>query len=80
MGEAPFSFQVVRIQREVTIKRPKYLVGNKPFNRLPIKQRAIFILHLGGFTYEDIQALGIASNNTISKAISRGRKEYINQK
>lgn len=56
-------------------KRLKYI--NKPFKNLPLKQRAIFILHLAGFTYREIQKLKIvASPETISKAIINGYKEY----
>jgi len=59
------------------LKRPKYLVGNKPFNRLPLKQRAIFILYLAGFTYRDLIKLKIvASPETISRAISMAKEVY----
>jgi DNA-directed RNA polymerase specialized sigma24 family protein len=60
------------------LKRPKYLVGNKPFSRLPLKQRAIFILYMAGLTYNDLQQLSIASPRTISKVIKRAYEEYNN--
>jgi len=63
-----------------SFSRPKYLVGNKPFNRLPLKQRAIFVLWLAGFTYRDIEALGMASRKTITNAIRKGYEEYGHQK
>ena len=34
-------------------KRPKYI--NKPFQRLPLKKRACFILHLSGFSTRQIE-------------------------
>lgn len=59
------------------LKRPKYLVGNKPFCRLPLKQRAIFVLHMAGFTYRELIKLKIvASPETISKVITMGYSEY----
>ena len=67
---------IVRVRREITYKRPKYLSGNKPFNRLPLKQRAIFILHTAGMTYRDIQKLSIATPKSISRAIKKGYEEY----
>ena len=55
------------------LKKPKYV--NKPFNRLPLKRRAVFILHLAGFTYRELMSLGIASPKTISRAISMAKGE-----
>jgi len=63
-----------------SFSRPKYLVGHKPFNRLPLKQRAIFILWLAGFTYKEIEAVSKASSKTITNAITKGCKEYGYQK
>jgi len=51
----------------------KYI--NKPFQRLPLKLRACFILYVAGFTYRQIQQLGIASPRTISKSIKMGKDE-----
>ena len=60
-----------------SLKRPKYLVGNKPFCRLPLKQRAIFVLHMAGFTYEDMLKLKIVvSPETISRYLAKGYGEY----
>lgn len=49
---------------------------NKPFDRLPLKQRAIFILHLAGFTQREIRDLLRTDRNLVSSAISMGFKEY----
>ena len=55
--------------------RPKYV--NKPFQNLPLKQRTIFILHLAGFTYREIQSLKlVASHRDISQAIKKGYENY----
>jgi len=49
---------------------------NKPFERLPIKQRAVFILHLAGFTQREVSKLLKTSLRDINTYISRGYKEY----
>jgi len=59
------------------LKRPKYLVGNKPFSRLPLKERAIFVLHMAGFTCRDIEkVLSGTSRSAISRWIVNGYGEY----
>ena len=55
--------------------RGKLKYMNKPFRRLPLKQRAILILHMAGFTYKELQRLGVANPNTISRAIQKGYDE-----
>jgi len=57
-----------------SLKRPKYV--NKPFSRLPLKQRAVFVLFLAGFTYKELQKLGVAAPECISDSIKRGYGEY----
>jgi len=60
-----------------SLKRPKYLVGNKPFCRLPLKQRAIFVLHMAGFTEREIaKLLNGASKGSVNRAKSMGYNEY----
>lgn len=50
---------------------------NKPFERLPLKQRAVFVLHLAGFTQREIASLfDELSQATTSRYISKGYKEY----
>lgn len=61
------------------LKRPKYLVGNKPFSRLSLKERAVFILYMGGLTQREIAKLGIkttTSTKTINNIIAKGYEEY----
>ena len=55
-------------------KRPKYI--NKPFHLLPLKQRAIFILHLAGFTQREIASLIRTSVSTINYYICRSYEKY----
>ena len=53
----------------------KYI--NKPFNNIKNnKHRACYILFLAGYTYKDIEALGITSHRTIYRAIKNGNKQY----
>lgn len=55
--------------------RPKYI--NKPFKNLPLKKRAVFILHLAGFTYREIMALKIvASPSTVSHWLKEANENY----
>ena len=54
-------------------KLKKYI--NRPYHRLPIKRRAVFILCVAGFTYREIVALGIATHRTISKALKQAQEE-----
>ncbi len=54
--------------------RPKYI--NKPFARLPLKQRACWILHLAGMSTRDIQKAIGTPYRTVSNYIQRGYKEY----
>ena len=57
------------------MKRPKYI--NRPFTRLPLKQRACFILHLAGFTQREmLRVLSVASFKTINAYIKHGIEEY----
>ena len=63
-------------RREGEFTRPRYLVGCKPFWRLPLKQRAVFVLHLAGFTQREISKLIRTSLQTINTYISNGYKEY----
>ena len=49
---------------------------NKPFDRLPLKQRACFILHLAGFSYRQIKLLLVTGMDTITKAIVSGYSNY----
>ena len=48
---------------------------NRPYQRLSLKHRAVLILKIAGFTYKELEELGIASPNTISKAIASAYKE-----
>jgi len=51
--------------------------NNLPFNYLPtLKQKACYILYLAGFSYKEIVSIGVANNETISKAIKNGIKQY----
>ena len=59
------------------MKRPKYV--NRPFTRLPLKQRACFILHLAGFTHRQIKLLLGTGSDYTSQAITMGCKEYANK-
>lgn len=54
--------------------KPRYI--NKPFNRLSPKVRAVFILHLAGFSCREIEKLCVTSHMTISRWILRGYIEY----
>jgi len=47
--------------------RKKYI--NKPFSYMPSKDRAIFILLLGGFTYDEISVLLKTGRHRISRII-----------
>ena len=59
----------------MAVFRPKYV--NKPFSRLPLKQRAVFVLYLAGFTYRELSRLKlVASHRDISSFIKRGFEEY----
>ena len=49
------------------MKRPKYI--NRPFNNLPLKQRAILILYISGFTYADMKKMLRVGRTTISSTI-----------
>ena len=52
---------------------------NKPFNRLDPKVRAIFILHLAGFTQREIRKLLITDMNFVNRAIAKAYEEYDNE-
>lgn len=57
------------------LKRPQFV--NKPFSRLPLKQRAVFVLHLAGFT--DREIVGIvngASKGSVYRWLSICYREY----
>ena len=56
-------------------ERPKYI--NKPFSELPLKKRAVFILYLAGFTYEDIVKTKIVvSPDTLSRWLTTCKEKY----
>jgi DNA-directed RNA polymerase specialized sigma subunit len=50
------------------MKRPKYI--NRPYQYLPLKQRAIYILSLAGITQEEIGKLLVVSQQGVSKVLS----------
>ena len=51
--------------------------NNLPFNYLPtLKQKACYILYLAGFTYQEIESLGMVSRKTITRAIKSGNEQY----
>jgi len=54
--------------------RRRYI--NKPFDRLPLKRRAIFILYISGFTYREIKSLLGTGSDFVSSTISSSWKEY----
>jgi len=54
--------------------RPKYI--RKPFDRLPLKQRAIYILWLAGFTQKEIGKMLVISQPAVTQAISRICNKY----
>ena len=56
------------------MKRPTYI--QKPFHRLPLKQRAIFILHLAGFSCREIERATETDHVTVSRLISTGYEEH----
>jgi len=57
------------------MKKPQYI--NKPFKNLPLKQRAVFILHLAKFSTREILSLGIISGlDTVSRYITKSYDEY----
>ena len=64
---------LVIIERQ-RMKRPKYT--NRPFARLPLKQRACFILYMAGFTTRQIGTLIVTSYVTVSRYIKHGIEEY----
>jgi len=53
------------------------LVGNKPFNRMPINKRAAWVLFLFKFTHREIATNLQKSLGSISKYIEEGMKEYV---
>lgn len=55
-------------------RRIKYI--NKPFNRLPFKKRAVFILHLAGFSSREIERLIATDYSTITRWIKKSYEEY----
>lgn len=54
--------------------RHKYI--NKPFNRLPLKLRACFILHHAGFSCRDIERAFGTPYRTVSRYIAIACEEY----
>lgn len=48
----------------------------KPFHLLPSKKRAVYILHLAGFTVRDISRLLRTPRSTISDYIQEGCEKY----
>lgn len=52
----------------------KYI--NRAFKELGEKDRIIYILHLSGTTYDEIQRFGKLSRKFISRAIKRGCELY----
>lgn len=59
----------------VSFQRPKYV--NKPFSRLPLRQRAVFVLHMAGFTIREIAKLVYGTKrNKVSRLIIKSYKEY----
>lgn len=49
---------------------------NEPFNRLTLKQRAVFILHLAGVTQREIRHLLRTDRNFVNDSIKKGYEEY----
>jgi hypothetical protein len=47
--------------------KPKYI--RKPFDRLPLKQRAIYILWLAGFTCREIEKITETDHVTVSRYV-----------
>ena len=58
-------------------KRVKYV--NKPFNRLTLKQRAIFILTISGFTQREIAKLLKTSLRDVNQSIADSFEEYTDE-
>jgi DNA-directed RNA polymerase specialized sigma24 family protein len=50
--------------------------SNRPFDNLRIKTRAVFVLHLAGFTNKEIANICHISLRTIIRYIQAGLKEY----
>lgn len=49
---------------------------NRPFTRLKLKERGIFILHLAGFSYRDIAKIVRTSKDTVTRYVNKGYREY----
>jgi DNA-directed RNA polymerase specialized sigma24 family protein len=57
--------------------KPKYI--RKPFDRLPLKQRAIYILHLAGFTNREIGKLLATDFTWVNRLISKSYNKYYDE-
>lgn len=49
---------------------------NKPLDRLPLRERAVFVLYLAGFTQREIKSILGTRSDFVSQAIKMGCKEY----
>jgi transposase len=54
--------------------RPKYI--RKPFDRLPLKKRAVFILHMGGMSYREIADLLKIGRSSAHRIGVEGNESY----
>ena len=52
---------------------------NKPLDRLTMRERAVFVLYLAGFTQREISSLLRTSRNFVSSTIKKGCVEYSSQ-
>lgn len=59
------------------IGKAKYI--NKPFTRLDVKERVIFVLYISGFTQREIRSFLRTDINFVSASIKKGLREYPNE-
>lgn len=67
------------IQEGLRIIKPNLPAKEKPFQDIPLSERAIFILHLAGFSYRQIKQIFASSKPTIyriSQVILGGYRRY----
>jgi DNA-directed RNA polymerase specialized sigma24 family protein len=56
------------------MNRPQYI--RKPFDRLPLKQRAVFILHISGMSYRQIGYLLKIGCSSAHRICVKGKECY----